>query len=281
MYSVRFVHNDFLQIALDFGWIPCVLMLVFFVKNIVSRENSFADRLILTVWGIHLLWDFDMEFMAMWYLLLLFADVGHGKELCLCSDGKRRGLSVLSGLVGVMALYLGVGMIPRYAGRADISSAMLPFYTESNAELLAKETDLERAKKLALCISRQNSYVPEAYDILAVAAYAEGDYEAMSEYKKRSLHLQKYNMEAYEKYLMLLSQAIGVESGQNDADDTVYLLRCVAEVPQLIAKVEEETAKLAYKTRDIPEFELSQEMQEYVRQVEELLGESGKTDEGF
>lgn len=57
----------------------------------------------MTVWGIHLLWDFDMEFMAMWYLLLLFADVGHGKELCLCSDGKRRGLSVLSGLVGVMA----------------------------------------------------------------------------------------------------------------------------------------------------------------------------------
>ena len=103
----------------------------------------------------------------------------------------------------------------------------------------------------------------------------------MSEYKKRSLHLQKYNMEAYEKYLMLLSQAIGVESGQNDADDTVYLLRCVAEVPQLIAKVEEETTKLAYKTRDIPEFELSQEMQEYVRQVEKLLGESGKTDAGF
>ena len=271
LYSVRFIHNDFLQLALDFGWIPCVLMLVFFVKNIISRKNSFSDRLILAVWGIHLLWDFDMEFMAMWYLLLLFVNCGSGKRELSLSGGLRRGFCVASAVVGAAALYLGVGMVPRYLGRADISSALLPFYTESNTELLAKETDIGEATQLALRIRRQNPCVPEAYDILALAAYTQGDYEAVSEYKKQSLHLQKYNMEAYEKYLMLLSQAISVESGQNNADDVVYLLRCVAEVPQILEEVEAETTPLAYKTRDLPEFELSEELQEYVQKAQELL----------
>lgn len=271
LYSVRFVHNDFFQIALDIGWLPCILMLVFFVKNIISRSNSFANRLILAVWGIHLFFDFDMEFVAMWYLLLLFVNCSCGKKEKSLSDGMRRGMCTACLAVGVMALYLGVGMIPRYLGRADISSALLPFYTESNTELLAKETDIEKAKMLAQRISRQNSYVPETYDIFALVAYTEGDYEALSTYKKQSLHLQKYNIEAYEKYLMLLSQAISAESGQNDADDVVYLLRCVTEVPQMLKAVEAETTPLAYKTRDIPEFELSQELQEYIQKVQELL----------
>lgn len=271
LYSVRFIHNDFLQLALDVGWIPCVLMLVFFVKNIISRKNPFANRLILAVWGIHLLWDFDMEFMAMWYLLLLFVNYSGGRRELSLSGGLRRSFCAVSAAVAVMALYLGAGMIPRYLGRADISSALLPFYTESNAELLAKETDIEKAKQLALRIRRQNSYVPEVYDILALVAYTQGEYEAVSEYKKQSLHLQKYNLEAYEKYLMLLSQAINVESSQNDADDVVYLLRCVAEVPGMLEEVEAETTPLAYKTRDIPEFELSKELQEYIQKAQELL----------
>lgn len=273
LYSVRFVHNDFLQLALDIGWLPCILMLAFFVKNIVSRSNSFANRLILLIWGFHLLLDFDLEFMAMWYLLLLFVNCSYGRrEKSLPAGiGMRRGLCAASVAVGVMALYLGAGMIPRYLGRADISSALLPFYTESNTELLAKETDIGKAEQLALRIRRQNSYVPEAYDILALVAYTEGDYEAVSAYKKQSLHLQKYNIEAYEKYLMLLSQAISLESGQNDADDVVYLLGCVAEVPQLLEEVEAETTPLAYKTRDIPEFDLPQELQDYIQKAQELL----------
>lgn len=271
LYSVRFVHNDFLQLALDVGWIPCFLMLALFVKNIVSRNNLFASRLILLIWGFHLLMDFDLEFMAMWYLLLLFLNCSYGRREKSFPGGMRRGLCAASVAVGVMALYLGAGMIPRYLGRADISSALLPFYTESNTELLAKETDIGKAEMLALRIRRQNSYVPEAYDILALAAYTEADYEAVSAYKKQSLHLQKYNMEAYEKYLMLLSQAISLESGQNDADDVVYLLGCVAEVPQMLEEVEAETTPLAYKTRDIPEFELSQELQEYIQMAQELL----------
>lgn len=271
LYSVRFVHNDFLQIALDIGWLPCILMLVFFVRNIVSRRNSFANRLILTVWGLHLLLDFDMEFMAMWYLLLLFVNCSYGRREKLLLDGMRRGLCAVSFVLGAMALYLGAGMVPRYLGRMDISSALLPFYTESNTELLAKETDIEKAKMLALRVSRQNAYVREAYDILALGAYTDGDYESFCAYKKQSLYLQKYNMEAYEKYLMLLSQAISAESGRNNADNVVYLLGCVTEVPQMLEEVETETTPLAYKTRDIPEFELPQEMQEYIRQAQELL----------
>ncbi len=271
LYSVRFVHNDFLQLVLDFGWLPCILMIALFVRNIASRNNSFANRLILAVWGFHLLLDFDLEFVSMWYLLLLFVNCSYGEREKSLSDGMRRGMGAASIAVSVIALYLGAGMIPRYLGRADISSALLPFYTESNTEFLSKETDIEKAEMLAHRIRRQNSYVPEVYDVLALAAYAEGDYEAMSEYKKHSLHLQKYNLEAYEKYLMLLSQAISIESGKNNADNVVYLLRCVTEVPQILEAVEVETAPLAYKIRDIPEFELSKELQEYIGKVQELL----------
>ncbi|MDO5146844.1 MAG: O-antigen ligase family protein [Eubacteriales bacterium] len=279
LYSVRFVHNDYLQLALDYGWIPCICILVLFIKTVLSHKYSFESRLLFAVWGIHLFFDFDMEFMSMWYLLLLFVDFNYGKELYLPMSGEsgtagRTKQRVIPSLVTVsvfLALYLSAGMLPRYIGRADWSSSILPFYTESNAELLSQEKDIGKAKALALKIKKQNPYVPECYDILTVASFMEGRYEEMAVYKKKAIQLQKYNLDAYEKYLMFLSKAIDSANTKGDMGTVVKLLPLVTEVPELLDDVEKNTTPLAFKTKDIPQFELSEDMQVYIKQVEAFL----------
>ena len=106
---------------------------------------------------------------------------------------------------------------------------------------------------------------------MSVIAYQREDYEEMVSYKKKALSLQKYNMEAYERYVRRLAQAIELESQANRADTTVFLLEAVAEVPAILKQVERNTDGLAYRTRDIPDFTLDGEIQEYIEMVQVLL----------
>lgn len=275
LYSVRFIHNDLLQIALDVGIFPCVLFAGMYLKNIFSKRLSFWERLMLGVMGLHFLVDFDLEFVAVWYLLILILQVHYGKEIVIRAEKRRAAGVVTARICGagltLAGLYFGCAMIPRYLGNPELSSKFLPLYTESSVEILAGETDAESAEILAKRIQKQNGYVAEVYDVLSVIAYQREDYEEMVSYKKKALSLQKYNMEAYERYVRRLAQAIELESQANRADTTVFLLEAVAEVPAILKQVERNTDGLAYRTRDIPDFTLDGEIQEYIEMVQALL----------
>lgn len=275
-YSVRFIHNDILQLILDVGIIPGVLVVAAFVKSIFSKRQPFCNRWILVVIMLHLLMDFDLEFLSMWYLVVLVSDMQYGKEIIL--DAKKKnvvrnalGLATM-GMFVCANIYVGAAMMPRYAGNPELSSELLPFYTESNAEVLAAETSPDAAEKLANKILKQNKYVPEAYDVLATVAYAKGDYREMVENKKHSLNLQKYEMKAFDRYVQLLSQAIAQASQQGNVGDAMYLVESVLEVEEILKATEAKTDPIAYETRDVPDFTLSEESQNYIRNVKEIMG---------
>ena len=290
-YSVRFIHNDFLQIALDTGILSGIVFTIAFIGAIIRKELSFTKKLTLTVMLLHFFMDFDLEFTAMWYLLLLVAAVPQEKtnmeKLKQKTDNgvKRKAGKIIKvpvlentvkGLIvicSLVSLYIGISMIPRYTGNVALSAKLLPFYTEANVEVLSAETDPDAAKKMADKILEQNQYVPEAYDIQAVLALGNGEYSQMIAEKKKSLQLQKYNMEAYDRYLALLAQGINITAQENDAENTELLLEAAGKVPALLKEVEEQTDPLAYKTKDIPDFTLSTWSQEFLQQVNEIIEE--------
>lgn len=276
-YSVRFIHNDFLQLAMDVGVLPCILFTVMYLKNIFSKRHSFWERLILGVIGVHFLVDFDLEFISVWYLLIILLQVNYGKEIQISVEKQKdagfTAVRICAAALALIGIYFGCAMIPRYVGNPGLSSRLLPLYTESNVETLVRADDADAAEALAKKIQKQNRYIAEVYDVLSVTAYQRGDYEEMISDKKKSLSLQKYNMEAYERYVRRLAQAIEVESQANRADTTVYLLEAVAEVPVILENVEKGTDELAYRTRDIPDFTLDEDIQEYIESVRQLLEE--------
>ena len=167
----------------------------------------------------------------------------------------------------VVSVYFGIAMIPRYFGNKNFSSALLPFYTESNVEILAAETDMIEAKALADKIHGQNAYIPETYDIFAIDAFQNGDYSKFIKEKMKSIALQKYNMEAYEKYLAFVAKGLNIAVEMQEAEDVRILLNGAEQAREMLVEVEKNTNSLAYKTRDIPNFTLSEWAQEFLEQI--------------
>ncbi len=272
VYSVRFIHNDYLQIALDIGIVPALLFLYVLGKNLFGKGRSFEKRLVTAVMALHFFVDFDLEFTAVWFLLILNLNLYHGTETNLTWNGNKVLYKILAGAAAIAGIYTGAAMIPRYLGNNMISAVLLPFYTEAQKEILIQETDGGRAQRLAEKVLNQNAYAAEAYDILAVRAFQENDYETMSEYKKESVRLQKYNAEAYERYLALLSGAIKQANENRDSKTVKKLMKDVIYLDRQRNQVIETTDRLAYEIRDVPELLFSEEAEAYIVQVKRLLG---------
>jgi O-antigen ligase len=84
MYDVKFVHNDYLQIALDIGIIPAILFIIIVVKNLFSRTQNKINKIILFTLLIHIFFEFDLEFLSIACLLMLILSIREKS-----SDGKK------------------------------------------------------------------------------------------------------------------------------------------------------------------------------------------------
>lgn len=162
--------------------------------------------------------------------------------------------------------------MPRYFGNGKMSAVLIPFYTEVQKELLIQETDDSRVEKLAEKILKQNTYVAEAYDVLAIKAYQKNDYIKMAEYKEESLKLQKYNKNSYERSLILFGGAIEKANANQDSKTVKKLLKDVLDLDKQRNRVRETTDRLAYEIRDVPDLTFSEEAEDYIVQVKQLLG---------
>lgn len=80
-YAVAYVHNGLLQLMLDVGWIPALLMAAAFVKAIFSKTTSAAARGVLLVVLAHCMLDFDLQYLAMWLILVACLPVSEGKTI--------------------------------------------------------------------------------------------------------------------------------------------------------------------------------------------------------
>lgn len=270
VYSARFIHSDLLQIALDVGIIPCLLFATMLIRSIFSKRTDFYEKLILIVSGIHFAMDFDMEFTVMLFILTLILDFYYGNEVEISSGGKLKFYKVLTISLSFTMLYCGAAMAFHAFGKSDISARMLPIYSEAKIQILQNETDMDRAEKLAKDLTYRNPYIATAHDILALAAYENGDYQTMAREKEQSVDLQKYNMDVYNRYVILLSKGIEAAYAQGDNETFQTLLSHVAGVPNKLKKVQKDTDPLAYKIKKKPNFELEESVQEYVNSVVDI-----------
>ena len=275
-YNVRFIHNDFLQLALDTGIIPGILFVVMCTRSVFFKEISLEKRLCIVVMCLHFFMDFDLEFTSIWYLFLLLAeDNRNSQNLSIHSEKICRGFCIL---FSCLSLYIGFFMIPRYFGNALLPAQMLPFYTENNVALLSAETDSETAATLSEKILKQNPYIAEAYDIRAILALQNKNYDLMIQSKEKSLSLQKYNMEAYDNYLKLLSMALTDTAAAHDKSASITLLNAIQNVSNILSDVKASTTSLAYRTKDAPNFTLSESSDIFLKQAKNLLDKNKKSE---
>lgn len=272
VYTVRFLHNDYLQLMVDIGIVPAVLGIVYFIKTMFHFKKDFFVSLSLLAMGLHMLVDFDVEFVAMLYLLVLLCKENGMQQrekakVIKVSAGFQKSVCAAGILASAICLWLGIGTSMRYIGNAELSAKLVPFYTEANEQVLSGLSDIEAASALAQKIQKQNEYVQIVYDTNASVCYLSGAYEQMWQEKEKSCLLTPYDMENHNRYGKLLQLGMSKCFEEGKQEQGILLMKQLSQLPNMVNQVKENTDPIAYRIKDVPDFTLDEELMESIEEA--------------
>lgn len=269
-YSVKFVHNDFLQIALDYGIIPMILFMASIIYSIFSKKTNKTNKIILIIMFLHMLIDFDLQFMIMFYLLILMQDLTKQKnfEININQSISILGLNLI---LVVTYLYCGIAIFANYIDRNDISTSMLSNYTRAKQEELVKETNVNKANKIASQILKNNRYIGQAYNVKAVYELENKNYELVCEYKEKAISLNKYSANEYEDYILMLSKILEDTVKTKNEEETLKYINKAIQVPEMVENINQKTSSLAKKIKDNSKVELNEQTLKYINNIKGVV----------
>lgn len=241
VYNVRYVHNDWLQMALDYG-LPAALALLGLV--IWRLRKGVLCPMAAVCIALHCLLDPDLEFQCLMFFWIL--------ALTPCTEVPARPLRHPL----VPCLFAGIAMLlilPRTA--ADISyhfggnlaSRLSPADTEYATQQMLQASTLSQAAEQARVILDRNAFVPVAWQILAEDALSRGAYEEMATAQRQAVLLLKYDQTVYDEAMDRLQMAQQMGWDENlDLEQKIWLLDfCDATL--------DSTDSLGWALRDVPE----------------------------
>lgn len=268
MYQTKFIHNDYLQMALDIGIIPLIVFIIFLIKSIFSKKNTTLNKSILITIMLHMFLEFDLQFMIIFYILIMCFENKNYKEFELTPSITLYIAILISTFIFG---YCGVAYFMNYIGKNDVAINMLNNYTEAKIELMMNTENLEMAHKYADEILQKNKYVYQSYRINTTYYLQDGDYEKMIDNKKKEISLDKYNPKVYEEYIYMLSQVMQFYAeNQNEAKILEYA-KYILEVENMINDVKSNTSLITEKLQDSSEIELNEATQNYIQEIKRIV----------
>lgn len=250
VYTVRFVHNDFIQLALDYGVVAPILLIIYLGVQFRKGRQSRIKKELLAVLCMASVVDFHLQYLSLWMAAILCLDLEEGvihkkrKEI-------RENYFFLAAGMAVM-LYFTIPFTALYFDRPKTALLFFPSYTEAQLAQMKKADSAGEAVAMADAVLAHNPYAADAYDYKAYAAAMEGDYDAACEYKDQVIRLRRYDVSAYKLYDELLEDMIRQCSVEETAE---HLRERQRELPGQLRELESITSPLAFRTRDVPEFE--------------------------
>lgn len=261
VYSVRWVHNAVLQLALDVGWIPTGLLCAAVLRTILSKRTGAVERAVLAALAAHSLMDFDLQFTSMWFVLLLCLD-WDGKAITLKRPGKRA-LTAAGGMVCALSVWIGAAAAFSYSGNTASALKLYPWDTFSAAAQLTQIDAAAGMQSAADAILRRDTALAIAWDAKARSAFSQGDVAAMMEAKQHAIACARYSLEEYTDYFEMLAAAAAL---YQQAGDDYSVRRCLNEIASLqtmLDALKAETDPLAWRFPEQPELTMPPEYQEY------------------
>ena len=253
VYSVMFIHNDFLQLLLDVGWIPCLLFVVGIIKSFFRKGNSAGKRIILLTVFLHCLFDFDLQFISMFFILLLFLNYNDGKQLEL----KKGAVFVFSFVItGLLSLYFAFALGLAHFGFNQAADSMFPGNTQNKVDLLIAEDDIVTQNEIADRIISQNEFVQIAYSAKARYAYSQGDFENLIKYKNKVFEIAPFSYEEYEEYCYMLIQGSYLYQQIGDSYSFEYCQKELLKTVDKVKNLDYRLSELGKKIADQPNTQL-------------------------
>lgn len=266
VYSVAFVHNSVLQYFLDIGFVPAIVFVVVVAGSFFSKNTSFRQKLILFVLFGHSLLDFDFEFTAMLLVLVLVLDFELFKKKDVKINCNSYLLTVISVVLVLFSVYFAMVNALYLFGEHKAVDKIYGHDTMSKMYLITEEKNQTALLKYADEIIEENGYLAIAYDVKANAAYKEGNFKRVTEYKKQAIKCAPYSKEEYVDYCQKLAVGISLYLNMGDTNSAEYCKKEMLWVSNKLLEVKDNTSELGWKIYDKPQLELPAE---YVRIIEE------------
>lgn len=255
VYSLTHVHNEVLQLLLDIGWISGLFFLYMIIRGIFSKATDFQSKICISIIFLHSLMDFDLQFPIIWFILLL----------CLTEDTAiktiqlRKGTLPVFAVVGCISVYFGVVSGAYYTGNVALSAKLHPKYTQANAVLLQRAETPEEMNVYADRMLAVNQLSSLAWSAKARAAYANGNFEQMIQYKEKAIALARYAKEEYLDYFEMLWIGYQLYAQNGDTASGEVCRQKLLAIPEMMEAVLNSTSERAWKIKDIPELFLPNE----------------------
>lgn len=204
-YSVQYVHNDWLQMALDYGVIGGIGFLVFYGMAMVRTRGW--RRWLLVILAINLFFEFSLQFqMMVWLLLLLLPWQETGEERRLSLPPLAR----CGALVVLMALFFWIGLADGMTQVKDYKASMTIYPWNWQVRMfdltadMTQETIPERVEVLL----QQNPWNPTAYNAWSIYYQRNQNYFLAINKGRAAVKLHTYDMASYDNLILFYGQAI-------------------------------------------------------------------------
>ena len=265
-YTVRYVHNDFLQLALDVGVIPTVVFVIAIIKTLFKKEFPFYKKIAIFSICAHSFFDFDLQFLSIFFLIILLLDHSSGKTVIFKTN--RGILNCVLCLLLVVNIYMGIHLSLAYFEQNKAADSMYPFNTDVKTALLETEKDLSHANSICDQILSQNTATPIPYSVKAKYYYSIGDFNSLIQAKRAVIERNPFKYYEYEEYCQMLINGISLYQKSGDLQSVKY---CQQELVYIKKALETNIARLSELGKKIdmqPTSQLPDEILYYISQIE-------------
>lgn len=264
LYTVRYIHNDFLQIALDIGWLPVGLFVWIIIRSFFNTKDV-RRRLLLFVMTAHSCFDFNLQFVAMYFILLSLLDVHNGKQIII----RKNLITIMTSgvVIGMLCCYISVAQILAFAGKYEMSNSWYSWNTENDMKLFAVAEEPEDIEFYADRILSRNEHIYVAYNAKAAIAFSEGKITDMMQYSKRAIQEAPLQSISYNQYCYFLIHSISLYQQAGDMKSAKYCQQELEKVVKEWQMLNQRLSKLGTMIKDQPNTEIPDEILKYVKKL--------------
>ncbi len=264
VYELSFVHNDFLQLMLDIGWIPTACFIAAIAKSFFKRGTSLRVRVMLFAICAHAFFDFDLQFIAMVMILILCLDLDGGKDLAVKKCGGV--VYALAGILCAVLVYFNIEQSAYLLGNAKLAYSMDKSDTLAAIHLLITETDVDRSLAIADDILEKNHHCAIAASVKARSSFSKGDLPTAMEYKNKVFEMTPFDYEEYKEYCQMLVYSFKVYTNMGDTYSAGVCKEELRSVVSRLEGLENRVSKLGLMIKDQPKTKLTGEISALVKE---------------
>ncbi|MFI3206246.1 MAG: O-antigen ligase family protein [Clostridia bacterium] len=262
VYQVTYVHNDFLQLFLDAGWLAGVALIFVVVKSLLSKKLPLLFKMLIICISVFSLLDFNLQYILIFFLLILVLDFEDDFKKLKIKFSLP--IKIALCLFAVLNIYFAMVLGCELFGFNSVSLALYPNNTRIQLEQLTEIEDVSEAKELADEIIEKNEYVAYAYNIEAMYYYSLGSFENAITYKLKEIELSKYSIDCYTDLVYILAVGVQLYEEAGYTESAEYCKAYLVIIEDMLSEVEDNTSFIAYLINDTPELELPDEYLQYI-----------------